>query len=771
MRTGTIAFLAGILLFNQLSALPDANLRYLFLVCLCLIYFRPVRLFALAGAGFFWMHWHAVILLAQTLPVALEGVDVEVIGEIITIPQQRDRRTRFEFDVSHLNYQNKTIPFAGQVRLNWYGSHPLLNVGDEWQLTVRMKRPHGLINPGGFDYEKWLFQKQLIATGYVRSKNQYKLINNDPYKQWINRYRQYLKHHINTVLKGDPFSGILQALAVGLRDDIPPMHWQVLTRTGTNHLMAISGLHIGLVAGLMFFVARWLWSLPGFTVLWLPAQRMGSIAAIISAVIYAALAGFSVPTQRALIMLLVVLLSQWFYRRRLPSQVLSLALLIILVYDPLASMQAGFWLSFGAVAIIFYGMSCRITSFEQPRMYKWWWQWGRVQWLVAIGLMPILLVLFGQVSVYSPIANLVAVPWMSLLVVPLTLFGVVLSDVFPFMSNLLLELASELLSWLWWLLQWLSALPGVLWVQATPPLWTVIMGIVGVVIILAPRGIPARWLGVISLLPMFLWKPSVPDSGEVWVTLLDVGQGLSTVVQTKQHALIFDTGPSRGSFDTGEAVVIPFLRQSDIQRIDTLIVSHGDNDHAGGTRAILSMIPVEQVLSSEILSINTETKACFDGQYWQWDEVEFQILNPSHTTMLNRNDHSCVLKITASGKSVLMTGDIGRVAEARLLRQYGDDLKSDILVVPHHGSMTSSTQAFVETVSPEFALFPVGYRNRYGFPKEKVVNRYREIGSQMLETAYHGAIHFKLNGNAALVPLSYRHLKQRYWHHRYSMRY
>ncbi len=764
MRSGTLVFLAGILLFNQLPVLPEENLRYLLVACLGLVYFRPVRLLALMGVGFFWMHWHAAILLAQTLPVILEGADVIVEGEIISVPQRRDRRTRFEFDVKQLTHKNKDIPFAGRVRLSWYEDYPDLNAGDEWQFTVRMKRPHGLMNPGGFDYEKWLFQKHIIATGYVRSKSGYQLLNSDPYQQWINRYRQDLKHHINNVLKNNSFSGILQALAVGLRDDIPPEQWKVLTHTGTNHLMAISGLHIGLVAGLMFFVTRWLWSLPGFTVLWMPAQRVGSIAAMISAVIYATMAGFSIPTQRALIMLLVVLLSQWFYQRRQASQVLAWALLIILIYDPLSAMQAGFWLSFGAVTVIFYGMGRRISCLEQPGMNKWWWKWGRVQWLVAIGLMPIMLVLFGQISVYAPVANLVAVPWMSILVVPFTLLGAVLSKAFPFMSTLLLETAASLLSWLWWFLQWLSELPGVLWIQAMPPLWTVISGIVGIVFILAPRGIPARWLGIVWLLPLFLWKPLLPNEGEAWVTLLDIGQGLSTVVQTRHHALVFDTGPSRGSFDTGESVVIPFLRQSGIQRLDKLIVSHGDNDHAGGTGAILSMMPVGQVLSSEILNINVESETCYEGQGWNWDGVTFQILNPPRTKQFNGNNNSCVLKVAAGGKSILMTGDIGRVAEVKLIKAYGNDLKSDILVVPHHGSTTSSTRDFVNRVAPEFALFSVGYRNRYGFPKQKVVNRYHESGSQMLETADQGAISFKLSVNSPLVARSYRQSERRYWH-------
>jgi len=763
MRSGTLAFLAGILLFNQLAELPNANWRYFLVVCLCLIFLRPVRWLALLGLGFFWMHWNASILLSQPLPAELEGVDVLVKGEIVTVPQERDRKTRYEFDVNQLNHNNRLIPFNGRVRLSWYGHHPELNVGDEWQFTVRLKRPHGLMNPGGFDYEKWLFQKQIIATGYVRHQQEYRLINSDPGKQWINRYRQNLKHRINRALENNPFAGILQALAVGLRDDISPEQWQVFTHTGTNHLMAISGLHIGLVAGLMFFVVRKLWSLPGFTVLWLPAQRAGLIAAMLAAFVYAALAGFSIPTQRALIMLLVVLLSQWFFQRRQPSQVLALALLMILVYDPLSVLQAGFWLSFGAVAVIFYGMNRRITCYEKNGINKWWWKWGRVQWLVAVGLMPLMLVLFGQVSVYSPVANLVAVPWMSILVVPFTLLGAVLSELSPYASTILLDTAAVLLFWLWWFLQWLSGLPDVLWIQPIPPLWTVMLGIVGVVFVLSPTGVPARWLGVVWFLPMFFWKPETPNAGEAWFTLLDAGQGLSAVVKTKNHTLVFDTGPSRGNFDSGESVVVPFLRQSGVQHLDKLILSHGDNDHAGGANAILQMIPVEQVLSSEIPDINFNVDICYEGQGWQWDGVDFQILNPPPSTTFKGNNHSCVLKVTTVGKSLLITGDIGHASESRLIEKYQADLNSDILVVPHHGSTTSSTRGFVTTVAPEFALFAVGYRNRYGFPKPVVVNRYREAGSQILETAHQGAISFQLGGNGELQPLSYRQSSRRYW--------
>ena len=659
MRSGTLAFLAGILLFNQLPDLPGVLLYYTALAGSILIFIRKARWLGFLCAGFCWMHWHAVGILTHRLPESVAGQDVVVIGQIVTVPEKTAERLRFEFNVRELLFQDKKIPFHGRVRLSWYYRDEPLTVGDEWQLRVRLKPPHGLMNPGGFDYERWLFRKHINATGYVRAKSEQILITRHPWQHPVDRARQHIKNTLSEYFSDNQYKGILQALAVGIRDDIPQAQWHVLTATGTNHLMAISGLHIGLVAGLAWFATRRLWAFSGRLVLWSPSTRAGSVSAMIAAIVYAALAGFSVPTQRALIMLLVILLFKWFYRRIFPAHVLSWALIAVLVFDPLSAMEPGFWLSFTAVAVIFYGMNRRINR-QQSGFKKWWWQWGRVQWLVAVGLLPFMLILFGQFSVYSAFANLVAVPWMSLAVIPLTLAGTLLGLIFPSVGMFILKLATELLSWLWIYLQWLSELPGVLWLQVNPPVWTIAAGISGILLLLAPKGIPGRWLGLFWCLPMLLWMPEKPQSGEAWVTLLDVGQGLSAVVQTQHHSLVFDTGPGRNDFDTGDAVVVPFLRQGGIKKVDMLMLSHGDNDHSGGAASILSSVSVARVVGSEILNtLPVDQEKCHEGQGWDWDGVHFQLLNPSLQTPHKGNNNSCVLRVEAGGKSVLLTGDIG----------------------------------------------------------------------------------------------------------------
>jgi competence protein ComEC len=760
MRLGTIAFLLGIVLVQRLCTLPDLLWCWL-LVPLgpLLLYLPRVRCAGLLLAGVLWATLNAHWILDTVLDPGVEGKDVVVVGVVSSLPEVMARRTRFLMDVDTLSRLGRPIPFRARVRLNWYGRPPRLSAGDVWRLKVRLKRPRGYMNPGGFDYEGWLFQHRIRATGYVRDDSSNRRL--DVRHRPIARLRDRLARAVAGALHGSPYTGIVSALTVGDRHGISAEQWQVFNATGTTHLMAISGLHIGLVAGIVFFIVERLWA---WTVvpLWpWPSPKVAAVAAMTGALCYAALAGFSVPTVRAVVMLSVVMAALLRQSHHAPSQILAAALFLVLLVDPLAVMGVGVWLSFFAVAVILYGMTGRVSG------RGLWWKWGRMQWLVALGLAPLLLLFFRHSSLSAPVANLVAVPWVSFAVVPPALVGLCLHGLAPGAGDVCLRAADAAFGLLWPLLHWLSRHdPGITLCHA-PAWWTALTAGAGTLLLLAPRGLPGRYLGVMLVAPLFLVQPPAPPPGRVWFTLLDVGQGLSAVVRTHSHTLVYDTGPRLSDrFDTGAAVVVPFLHAKGVAFLDTLVVSHGDNDHIGGARSILRTMDVGRVLTSvpDRFSV-PRVRHCSDRQAWSWDGVDFRILNPPPVSPLTGNNASCVLRVEdAAGHAVLLTGDIEGPTERFLVKNRAFAVAADIVTVPHHGSDTSSSDVFVNAVNPRYALFPVGYRNRYGFPKPDVVARYREEGAELYGTDRSGAITFHIGAEPVIPPPRlYRRDARRYW--------
>jgi competence protein ComEC len=395
-----------------------------------------------------------------------------------------------------------------------------------------------------------------------------------------------------------------------------------------------------------------------------------------------------------------------------------------------------------------------------------WWKWGRVQWVIAIGLLPLSLLFFQRVSIIAPIANSIVVPWVSFLVVPFVLLAVIFSGISESLGTIMLEITDWQLDRLWQFLEYLAYIPMAQWSYALPSLWVLAPVLIAVLLLLAPRGFPSRNLAGIYILPLFLVQSALPEREEVWLHLLDVGQGLATVVRTRNHVLVYDTGPKfSDTFNTGSAVVIPFLRQAGISKIDTLVVSHGDNDHIGGAADITAMMAVKNIFSGELEKIDwTTATSCIKGTSWQWDGVNFQFIHPPESKTFKRNDRSCVLRIQAPGGSVLLTGDIHRKSEKYLLKHHKSMLNADILVAPHHGSKTSSGWEFVSEVNPKIVLFPVGYRNRFGHPRQEVVGRYEKTGSKIYDSATHGAISIKISPNSGIsMPKAYRIAEKRYW--------
>jgi len=768
MLAGAISFLFGILFLTSLPDLPDAFFVGFLpaLVFFAIFSPRPIRIAAWFGAGFLWALFRAEIGVSNILPMGLEGHDLTLDGIVASIPMESERKTGFLLDVLEIEppvqVSNENKWGRGQrIRLNWYREAPQLLPGERWCLTVRLKRPRGFRNPG-FDYEKWLFQQGIRATGYVRSGSENRKIAEGDQLS-LTRVRYGLARVIEEKLAGSPHAGIVKALAIGIRDDITEQQWTILRKTGTAHLMAISGLHIGLITTLIFFGVRR--TLPARLALVAPAQRIAALVAIGGAFGYAALAGFSLPTQRALVMVCVVMAGM-FWRRHLSTWFsLAFALLVILLLEPFAVLSIGFWLSFAAVAIILFGITGHLSARNR------WWRWGRVQILVAIGLLPLTLLFFGQHPLISPVANLVAIPWVGFVVMPFVLMGTCLIGLFPDFGGFLLGVGNDAIATIWPLMEKLASLDFVYQKTFAPPLWSVVAGGVGIVLLLLPRGVPGRWLGIVWLLPLFLVPVPRPYMGEVWFDLLDVGQGLAVVLRTREHVLVYDVGPLySANFDAGKAVVVPFLRNQGVRLVDRVLVSHQDKDHIGGLKSLLREFPVATLMTNGLFtkgSVSLDPPhivPCRDGIQWHWDGVDFRVLHPPQAGKVSDNNESCVLKISNTGGAILLTGDIEHAAERRLLRDHADKLHADVLVVPHHGSRSSSSEAFIEAVKPRYALFSVGYRNRFGLPAKAVVTRYERNGAYLLFSDQSGAIGFRLTPEEGIEgPTSYREEARHFW--------
>ncbi|MEI7995565.1 MAG: DNA internalization-related competence protein ComEC/Rec2 [Methylococcaceae bacterium] len=639
--------------------------------------------------------------------------------------------------------------------ISWYFPDQPIKAGQHWSFTVKLKRPHGSLNPGGFDYERWLFTQGVGAVGYVRTSPKPVLLGRD--SAWINIavWRQSISDRLSVLLSDRPSLSLIKALTIGDGNEITQNQWDVFRKTGTIHLVVISGSHVGLIAGLVYFLALKAWALTGFLG-WSP-QRVAAVAAMLVAVFYAGLAGFSVPTQRAVIMLAIVMLAIILQRNARPFNTLAVALFAVLAFDPLAVLSVGFWLSFLAVGLIVYVIAGRLgKSGYFSEVIK-------INWATSVGLSPLLLFFFQQVSLISPLANFIAVPVISLVAVPLSLLGVLVMFGSQLLASKLFIVVGIALQGLWWLLVRLAELPLATINHTQPSIWALVFAIPGVLLLLAPRGTPARWLSMVMFLPLVFTTSDKPKSGSINMTLLDVGQGLSVVVQTANHWLVYDTGAKfSAESDMGQSVVLPFLRRQGASKIDKLIISHGDNDHSGGTESVMRGIPTEQVLTSapRLLSAYLPVM-CAAGQSWTWDNVRFTVLSPKNA-FVSENDNSCVLKIQSQQGAVLLTSDIEASAENWLTETYGNNLKADVLIAPHHGSKTSSTIGFLQAVQPEYVLIPSGYRSQFGHPHKEVLERYEQIKAKWLNSADSGAILISVK-DGSWIPQTTRDRDSKYW--------
>ena len=766
MRFTSIAVLLGTLALLACPRLPPVLPTTLILLVPLPFLLQKTRLrrasrawayLCVSIAAFLWAGWRVHAVLEPSLAPALEGQTLRVTGQVAGLPERSPDKLRFELhDLVLQEADAHAAPLLERARLSWYGQPPSLRPGEYWQLHVRLKRPRGFMNPGGFDYESWLFQRRLRATGYVREHPLNRRLDRPP-GRLVDRWRQRLAVQLHERLAGTPASALMRALGIGDRSRLSQDQWNVLRRTGTGHLLAISGLHIGLVAGGAAWLGGRLWGRLGeAAALRMAAPRFGLLLALPAAAVYALLAGFSLPTRRALLMLIVTVAVLLLRRRAALGDVLALALTVLLCVDPLAPLAASFWLSFVAVAALIFGLGPRMPD-------SLWAGWGRTQWIASLALLPLLLFWFQQYPLVAVPANLVAVPWIALLVLPATLFGLALLPMWPALAEWPLRMAALALEALWPFLECLARLEPLQPGRASFP--ALALGTCAMVFVLLPVSARLRALAACGLLPLMAPADRLPRHGELRLAMLDVGQGLSIVARTRRHTLVYDTGARFSErFSAVEAVLIPYLRARGVRRLDGLTLSHGDEDHAGGARILLDRIATAAIYASDPEQlVLPEARPCLSGRAWIWDGVRFEFLHPAPDEELSGNDASCVLKITAGGRSVLLAGDIEAPAERRLLAVHGRRLLADVLVVPHHGSDTSSIPAFVTSVAPRHALVSVGYRNRFRLPKQDIMRRYARAGARIWTTVEMGAIEVRLHSGRVQVS-GYRPRNRRPWH-------
>lgn len=733
--------------------------------------------------------------LAHGLAPTLEGRDLVVIGVVAAMPQRGETGARFRLKVESATASGMSVRAVPQVYLGWYGGalaaagggfdlqrQPAdLRAGERWRMTVRLKAPHGNSNPHGFDYELWLWEQGLQATGYVRAGPR------DPEPQrlsdsWlypVERARHAVRDSVFERVADRQTAGLLAALIVGDQNAIDRGDWDVFRATGVAHLMSISGLHITMFAWLAALLVGVLWRRSERLCLAWPAQHAALLGGVLLAGGYALFSGWGVPAQRTIWMLATVGVLRLSGRRWPWPSVWLLACAVVVTIDPWALLQAGFWLSFVAVGVLFAAVPGPVRddradpdadeSSRVRRLTALLVGGLREQWVITLALTPLTLLLFGQASVVGLLANALAIPWVTLVITPLALAGVALPALWT--------LAGGAVQLLQAYLQWLAALPFATVSVPAAPVWAGAAGVLGGLLLTLRLPWPTRALGVPLLLPVLLWQAARPAPGQFELLAADVGQGNAVIVRTATHTLVYDSGPRYSAeSDAGHRVLVPLLRALD-ERVDILVLSHSDTDHTGGAAAVLAMQPQAALLSS--LAANHELQAlraserCAQGLRWRWDGVDFEMLHPAsadYQAALKPNAMTCVLRVSNGPRAALLAGDIEQPQEARMVAAAASAtpgtsmLRSDVLLVPHHGSKTSSSEGFLDAVQPALALVQAGYRNRFGHPAASVLERYGARGIAVVDSAHCGAAFWR--SEAAGEVACQRDRAPHYWQHR-----
>ncbi|MBC8120081.1 MAG: DNA internalization-related competence protein ComEC/Rec2, partial [Burkholderiaceae bacterium] len=744
---------------------------------------RTAAIAAIAGFGFAYAAGYATWRMSDELTFEDEGRDVAVIGTIATLPVRLERGVRFEFEVESVSTPGIHVP--ARVLLGWYNGNVEVRPGERWSFSLRLKRPHGTMNPGGFDFEAWMLERNLRASGYVRAGR------NDPPPQrmqamvWrpayvIERARSALRDELLPHLANKRYGGVLLALVLGDQRAIGDADWTLFNRTGIGHLVSISGLHITMIASLAGLLIGFLWRRSPYLLARSAAQTAAVIGGLIAALLYALLAGWGVPAQRTVLMLATVG-AAWIFSYRIGMATsLALAAALVCLVDPWAALAPGFWLSFGAVAAIVWvvqGRSLRSSSRTWRDVLS---AATRVQIAVTVALIPATVLLFHQLSIISPFANAIAIPLVSWAVTPLALIGAALATLpgpLALAAEPMFGIANAIFAALAVALQWVASFSWAVLPVATPPFTLIVLAAIGAVWLLAPPGWPLRAIGAAALLPMFLWPAIRAGQDEVWVTALDVGQGSALLIETRDRAWLYDAGPRYSSdSDAGERIVLPYLRHRGIGRLDGLIISHLDSDHSGGAASVLRAIEVGRVISSipsghPALGARTDVEQCAAGMQWTSGSLSFAVLHPAladYELKRTTNSMSCVVLIARGTTRLLLTGDVPRADEAAILAR-DPMLRAHWLAVPHHGSRSSSSAPLLETRGAESAVAQAGYRNRFGHPDAEVIARYRANNVRFFRTDYAGALQWRFgaaDGSTGSAASASREMDARYWHNR-----
>ena len=793
MRTAALlAFVGGVCWLQTQAELPSADTLFalattaILLVAASWRFARSapfLRMATIAAAaclfGFVCAATQATIRLADALSPADEGRDVVIEGVITSLPARLDRGVRFEFDVERVLTADARVP--SRVLLGWYNDVVTLRPAERWRFTVRLKRPHGVQNPGGFDVEAWMLERNLRATGAVRTGRAAmppRLVDSLVYQPGplIERVRFNLRERLAPRIEGTRYGGVLMALVVGDQRAISAADWSLFNRTGISHLVSISGLHITMIAALAGWCVAAIWRRTPALVARAAAQTAGVLAGLIAAFGYALIAGWGIPAQRTVLMLAVVAVA-WLARARIGlGASLALAAAVVCLIDPWAVLAAGFWLSFGAVAAIVWVVHGRPPRVDWPAWRRTLAAGVHVQLAVTLALIPATVLLFHQVSVISPFANALAIPVVSWLVTPLALMGGALASLpapLDWPAGALLSVAHALFAWLAQVLAWGAALPAASFPLATPPAAIIALALVGTAWLLAPPGWPARALGALLVLPLFIWPAERPAAGELWITAIDIGQGSAVLLETRDRAWLHDAGPRYSTeADAGERIILPYLRHRGIGTLDGLVISHLDSDHAGGAAAILRGMSVRRLLTSipggDPSLAGRYAEPCIAGTRWNDGEFEFTFLHPlaeDYGQGRSTNAMSCTLLARVGAVRALLTGDIGVREEAAILARW-PSFTVDWMAAPHHGSRSSSSDALLAALGAKHAVAQAGYRNRYGHPDAGVVARYGAHGIALARTDVLGALQWRFSADGRVRLQAWREAGARYWYDR-----
>lgn len=755
---------AGIALVAFLPALPPWYWCPLLpLPWLLLWRWRALGFYSLSLAlmlGLLWGVNYGHDIRRHLLPEKLELRPLVVRGRIAGLVEQAESfgrpMLRFQLRVEHcesLTQQSCGVDLR-LLQLSAYDFERIPRSGERWQFEVKLRRPRGLVNPGGFDYEGFLVAQGVSATGSVERGGVHLRLAAAPLFS-VDHWRERIRDRLNFRLQTAAHRDLLLALLLGDGSGISRESWTTFRVTGTVHLFVVSGLHIALSGGAVLWLGRLWWRCP------VGGSRrlhyvLGCAPAFFAALVYALLAGFNLPIQRALVMFAVLLWTLVSWRENAARDGVILALWLVLLGDPLAARNAGFWFSFVAVAAILLAVCGRRAA--RPERWRWW----RVQCAVFCASLPVLLALSGLFSALALPANALAIPWSTLVTMPLAFAALLLDTCAPALGAWFWRLSDTSLVWLCRYLEWLERHGREwIWQPALPDGWALVFAGALAVLTLLPRATPGRILAPLLLVPLLWPRVEALPPGDLRVTVIDVGQGLSVLVQTTSHTLLYDTGPIFGSGTTvAELAILPLLQRWGVKRLDALVVSHRDSDHAGGWKAIRALLPVREFRVGDALGASDEIP-CRAGQHWRWDGVDFEMLYPLEQGP-GGNNNSCVLRIGYGAGSVLLSGDIERAAEWRLLA--GATLRpTTLLLAPHHGSRSSSGRAFIERLRPRYVVYSSGYKNRFNHPHADVVERYRAADAQGFNTAVSGALIFELNHQGVAQITEQRTRERHYW--------